>query len=209
MRWDKFCILGQLSGCYVSWKRRLVCIALPFNFVIYCGTPLTSDKQEGLFVVSFFSRIRQLPVGGFGPLSEQASFSGNNEPNIDFYFMNPAPLSSCNGRLALLHRFLYQLPDYTVVVNPKEGVKRECGGGEGKVPVLTATLMASIWVFGEKHLWILQLKLLSTVCCCFWHNHWCIRPILAISFSTLGVIGSLYVVLSWAGWSGFDWPTSK
>lgn len=57
--------------------------------------------------------------GRLGPLSEEASFSGNNEPNIDFYFMNPAPLASCNGSCALLHRFLYQRPDYTVVVHPK------------------------------------------------------------------------------------------
>lgn len=62
-----------------------------------------------------------------GPVSEEAWFSGNNKPNIDFCFMNPAFKASCNGSLALMHRFRYQLPDYTAVVHPKEGVKRMWG----------------------------------------------------------------------------------
>lgn len=65
--------------------------------------------------------------GRLGPLSEDASFSGSNEPNVDFYFMNPTPIASCKGTIALLPHFLYQLPDYTVAVHPKEGVERMWG----------------------------------------------------------------------------------
>ena len=60
-------------------------------------------------------------------LSEESSFIGSNESNIDTYFTNPALEASCNGSLALLNCFLYQLPDYTAVVHPKEGVKRMWG----------------------------------------------------------------------------------
>lgn len=50
---------------------------------------------------------------------------------------------------------LYQLSDYTVVVHPKKVLGR-LWGRRRKDLVLTATLMASIWVFffGEKHLLI-------------------------------------------------------
>lgn len=76
------------------------------------------------------------------------------------------------------------------------------GGGEGKVPVLTATLMASIWGFlGEKHLRVFQLKLLSTF--------WCWPDIITKVFGLFSpsalkthIAIGLYIVLRGAGWAG-------
>ncbi len=75
-------------------------------------------------------KTHKLPVGGLA-IYQKKSY---NEPNIDFYFMNPPPQASCNGSLALLPCFLYQLPDYTVVAHPKEGVERMLGEEKEKSP---------------------------------------------------------------------------
>lgn len=111
-------------------KKAIGLCSLFFSFFkIHSSSHLTSDKQEVLVVLAAgcCSIDSTASCGRFGPLSEEASFSSNNEPNIDIYFMNPTFRTSCNGSLALLHCFLYQLPDYTAVVHPKEGVDRMWG----------------------------------------------------------------------------------
>lgn len=73
-----------------------------------------------------------------------------------------------------------------MVVHPKERGREKRGGGEGKVPVLTATLMASIWVFfGKKHLWILQLSYCQHSAAAL-TSSLCALPILTVSLSLWG-----------------------
>ncbi len=68
------------------------------------------------------------------------------------------------------------------------------GEEKGKVPVLTVTLMASIWVLGKAPL-DPSTQLLSTVCCCFdiITDVFCL--FLQSAFRCGGIIGGLYVVL--------------
>lgn len=199
----KFSMLGQLQGCWVSWKK--ACIAFPLILLsILALIWHLTNRRSCCFGSCRCSMDSAASCGRLGPLSEEASFSSNNEPNIDIYFTNPAFQASCKGSLALLHFISSQIILWWCI--PKNE-SRECGGGEGKVPVLTATLMASIWVFGEKHLWILQLKLLSTVCCCLDIITEVFCLFLQSAFHCGGIIGGLHMVLRWAGW--FDWPTSK
>lgn len=136
--------------------------------------------------------IQLLPVGGLA-LSQKKPHS-QAIMNLILTFISQIPLSKHHVKrsLALLHFISSQIILWWCI--PKNE-SRECGGGEGKVPVLTATLMASIWVFGEKHLWILQLKLLSTVCCCLDIITEVFCLFLQSAFHCGGIIGGLHMVL--------------
>lgn len=75
-------------------------------------------------------------------LAEKALLWGNYEPMFDMVSPNALPYHPVMGT------FSYHLSHYVVVAVPKRALWGMWGRRK-KDPVLTATLMASIWVLGK------------------------------------------------------------
>lgn len=108
--------------------------------------------------------------------------------------MNPTFRTSCNGSLALLHCFLYQLPDYTAVVHPKEGVDRMWGRRRKSPSSHSHTDGFHMGFWGKAPLNSSTQTTVNSVLLP-WHNHWGALPILTIRLLLWGIIGGLYIVL--------------
>lgn len=121
---------------------------------------------------------------------------------LTFIVWNVVFTASCNWSPALLHHFLYQLPDYSAVVHPKEGVERMWGEEKEKSQ------------FSQPHWWLpyggfqgkapLNPSTQTTVNILLlpWHNYR-YSSVWSILTASCLIIG-LYIVLRWAGCSGLS-----
>lgn len=146
--------------------------------------------------------------GRLGSLSEDASFSSYNEPNIDIYFMNPAFQTACNGSLALLHCFLYQLPDYTAVVHPKEGVERMWGRRRKSPSSHSHTDGFHMGFWGKAPLNSSTQNTVNSLLLP-WHNHWGVFPNIYNQLFTVGYNWWPVHSAEVSRLVSFHWPTSK
>lgn len=206
--WVRSSVFSQLRGCWVSRKK--ACIAFP---LISLSIPALiwhlTNRRARCFGSCRCSLGSAASCGRLGPLPEEASFSSNNESNIDIYLINPTFQASCKRSLALLlRRVLYQLPDYAAVMHPKDGVKR-MWGRRRKSPSSHSHTDGFHMGFWRKAPQDPSTQTTVNSLLLPWHNHWSALPFLTIRFLLWGYnrwpAHSVEVSRS----VRFDWPISK
>lgn len=208
--WVKFNILGSAPWVLSHSKKAIGLHSLSFNLVIHFST-FDVWQTGGLVVLALVTApwIQLLPVGG-QPSVRRSLHSGEVMSLIVTLISSiPPSQASCKREPHSVTApfFISSQIVWWWYIPKKES--RECGGGEEKVPVLTATLMASIWVFWWKA--PLNPSTQTTVNSLLlpWHNHSSVLPFLTISFSPWGYNW-------WPADSAeanrlvtLDWPASK
>lgn len=208
--WVNFNVLGSASWVLSYSKKAIAVHSLSFNLVIHFSTHLMSDKQEVLlFWLLSLHHGFSCFLWEVGPLSEEAFTWGKQWASYWHSFhLSRLPKHHVKGSPTLLAPFFISSQIVWWWYIPKKE-SRECGGGEGKVPVLTATLMASIWGFWWKA--PLDPSTQTTVNSPLlpWHNHSSVLPFLTISFSPWGYNWWPADTAEASRLVTLDWPASK